>query len=223
MKNSPQHPPPPGFSLIEMMAAIAVIFILAAIVIAGIGKVRERANTATCAANLRSIHSGLSLFIQENNNRMPELWNQQPPYTRIPNFNEEQEPVGTRNLSFILDRKFGIDPKIFVCPEGADDPDITNFYRTPFSTWNKDGGVFHLFGRSPFDTEDTAPRTMHFLLSEAAASPSNLIILYDSVVPGNPAFRQEPPHNGKMNMLFLDGSVRTLAREDAPEGNRDFN
>lgn len=218
-----------GLTLIELITVISVIAILAGILIAMVGGARDKANTVKSASNLREIHRGLMLFVQSNNNQLPELWNQQPPYTNIlHSFDTNQEPVGTRNLSFILHEQFDISPQVFICPAGAAIPKVINHYRVPFSAWAVPGviddDIFYPFGQDPFSgAEIVEPRTLPWMQMNARANPQNLVIFYDAVVPGNPNFVPEPMHGGgRINMLFLDGSVRTLRREDAPDGNRDF-
>lgn len=58
---------PPGFSLIELLAAIAIIGILAAVVIAVTGNVRESARSASCQSNMREI--GLAVMLYANEQR----------------------------------------------------------------------------------------------------------------------------------------------------------
>lgn len=220
-----------GFTLVEILTVIAVVAILAGIIFASLQRARESANAVTCASNMRQIHHGMMLMAQVENGRLPALWNQQPPFTNIANFNRQQEPISTRNLSFILFSKFDMSPDIFICPSGASVTGVTNHYRVQFSAHSDAGvspAIFYPFGRSPdFGSNPGAneidrPRTMSWLESNARAHPSNFVLLYESVVPGNPAYIQEMPHRGRMNMLFLDGSVRLLERGQAPIGNRDF-
>jgi len=220
-----------GFTLIEILTVIAVVAILAGIIFASLQRARGAAHTAKCASNMRQIHHGIMLMSQVENGRLPALWNQQPPFTNIASFNEEQEPISTRNLSFILFKLFDMSPDIFICPSGASVTGVTNHYRVPFAAHSAPGvtpAIFYPFGRSPNfganpgAAENDLPRTMSWLESNARAHPTNFVLLYESVVPGNPAYIGEMPHRGKMNMLFLDGSVRLLERGQAPIGNRDF-
>jgi len=66
MRNEPQS----AFTLIELLTVIAVIGILAAILIPAIGKVREKANFAKDASNLRQLGVANQLYIQDNGGRL---------------------------------------------------------------------------------------------------------------------------------------------------------
>lgn len=57
-----------AFTLIELLVVVAIIGILAALVFPVIGKMRDRAQTAKCASNLRQIHVASTLFSSDNNN-----------------------------------------------------------------------------------------------------------------------------------------------------------
>jgi len=64
---------PAGFTLVELLVVVAIIATLAGIAvpvsISLIGKSRE----AACLGNLRSVGVGLQLYLQDNNQRLPEL------------------------------------------------------------------------------------------------------------------------------------------------------
>ncbi|MGE9292045.1 MAG: prepilin-type N-terminal cleavage/methylation domain-containing protein [Puniceicoccales bacterium] len=62
----------PGFSLIELLAVMAVVAILACILHATLTGARATARQAKCASNLRQIGTGMMLFCQSNSGQFPK-------------------------------------------------------------------------------------------------------------------------------------------------------
>jgi len=60
-----------AFTLIELLTVIAIIGILAAIVIPTVGSVREKAQRAVDANNLREIAKAAMIYAADNNDRLP--------------------------------------------------------------------------------------------------------------------------------------------------------
>ena len=64
-----------GFTLIEMLAVIAIISILVAIIVPAVGNSTVKAKAATDAANLRSILSVLNIQVVNGNKTVTEIIN----------------------------------------------------------------------------------------------------------------------------------------------------
>lgn len=64
-----------GFTLVELLAVLAIIGILAAIILATVGKVRANAQTTKCGANIRQIQSLALVWSQDNKDWCPQaMW-----------------------------------------------------------------------------------------------------------------------------------------------------
>ena len=63
-----------AFTLVEVLVVISVIGILAALLLPVLGKAKERGRATACLSNLRQLGIGLQLYVQDNENRLPVMY-----------------------------------------------------------------------------------------------------------------------------------------------------
>jgi prepilin-type processing-associated H-X9-DG protein/prepilin-type N-terminal cleavage/methylation domain-containing protein len=66
--------PQAGFSLIELLVIVVIIGILATMCMTAVSKVREKGQLTVCASNLRQIMGATLTYINDNNGKMPLVY-----------------------------------------------------------------------------------------------------------------------------------------------------
>jgi type II secretory pathway pseudopilin PulG len=61
-----------AFTLVELLAVICILVLLAALLIPNFGKIVAKAQEARCMSNMRTIHSALSTYLNDNGNIWPQ-------------------------------------------------------------------------------------------------------------------------------------------------------
>jgi prepilin-type N-terminal cleavage/methylation domain-containing protein/prepilin-type processing-associated H-X9-DG protein len=60
-----------GFTLIEILIVVAMLALLAALLFAVVGRVRENGRRAVCLSNVKQMSLGLLQYLQDNDSRFP--------------------------------------------------------------------------------------------------------------------------------------------------------
>lgn len=63
-----------GFTLVELLAVIAIVIILLSLLIPAMGGIRDRAETVICAGQLRQLITASAAFTGDHDGEYPDVW-----------------------------------------------------------------------------------------------------------------------------------------------------
>ncbi|MDR1284167.1 MAG: prepilin-type N-terminal cleavage/methylation domain-containing protein [Opitutaceae bacterium] len=206
MKTLSTRHPPRAFTLVELLAVIVIIGILAGILIPVTLRVRASARSAQCAGNLRQLGIVFQIFANENRGRM--VFNMNDPKGGTYWYVTVRREAGLPNYAT---GTFPLAP--FLCPASYS-KQATHFTRSAHQA-HQGGG-----------TPPGAP-----FYPERVSAPSRLICALDGEIPGNDGIgygstprdlasqnndRISRRHAGRANILYYDWHVASVDPSTLP-------
>ncbi len=202
--SAPSSRPLGAFTLIELLTVIAIVGILAGILIVGLGRARDSAKASQCASNLRQVFNLYMIDVQDNKGRLPayggtHIW-----------------------IQGIATKYYGAEAygmtQILGCPIQIDEkgqPLIDN------SVKNKRAPCTYSLNNSNLVCTVAAPTTEVTKTLASIALPSRVALAGDGTDSDHATNyfngvigvgrAPETPHNGKANIVFLDGHVAAIS------------
>ncbi|MDP0495167.1 MAG: type II secretion system protein [Verrucomicrobiota bacterium JB024] len=220
-----------GFSLIELLAVIAVISLLATLSFSVSGKIRRAAQSTTCVSNLRQLGALMLLYAQENGNRLPPSYN--PSLDNYHSWPYALLQMGGHEV-------IGIDSSYPTC--AYRDQDETEFKCPTLSALHPAGWLTYSMNHS-YDAATGRNYFREGLPVAMIAQPSQQIVLVDGAKTatyfsstldnlrnigtfhGDSDATQSGAYQlgqGEAHILCLDGHVDTLTREQISTGKHNF-
>lgn len=178
-----------GFTLIELIAVVAIIAMLLTMMLPHFGKIRERAQSAVCINNLREIGIGVLAYVGEHNAEYPviEPDPQNPVYP--PASGDDPTEQEAKPMLDVLG-PYGVTDAVLKCPADIKGP---NWYEKndPHTSYQ---------WRVMLDSENmNAPKIYGGRrgYTVRVVKPGRVTICTD----------YEGVHSGRLNRLYADGHV----------------
>ena len=149
-----------GFTLLELATVIVVIAILATMMLGSMASFRARAEKVSCASNLRSLHAGVSSYIQSYQ-KWPQI------EVRLLQANKKEY---ARQWVAALS-PYGITQRSWVCPTQhrmLGEPDLTREARADYNA-------------TPFDSRPRTPfqwSTQPWFVEHASVHDGGPLLIY---------------------------------------------
>lgn len=102
-----------GFTLIELICAVAIMLLLASLLLAMTSSIRHQAGRLRCAATERQVYEGLVIFSMDNNGQVPLVYNRGCRQDNYYFYNADNRGAGSDTagaLGVLFDRGY-IDPQ----------------------------------------------------------------------------------------------------------------
>ena len=219
-----------GFTLVELLVAIAIIAVLAAMLLPSLARAKSLSRRMACVSNLRQLGLAIQAYAQDYNGRMP-YGPVAPPFSHpaefYPSTGSPTSLVSLRNgapvaLGLMLRGELAHTPKVLFCP-GTDQPVDADAELAKVGTsqaqssyYYRHGGVTTLFHTPPAEPDSTRleqPGLNRNGKPIRALAIDTQFLCSFSVATYN--IKQRTHHQQHVaNALFNDGSVKSLRNRD---------
>jgi prepilin-type N-terminal cleavage/methylation domain-containing protein len=173
-----------GFTLVELLVVIAIIGILASLLLPALGRAKRNAQSIRCISNLHQIGLGLMLYVQDNNNHLPDC-------AQLPSVSTNLTPINVVLAPFLPAKL------VFQCPE---DQTLFPVEQTSYE-WN----IF-LNGES-YDQPGSWPPVTQTIVDTIFGGRLNTPLLTDAE-----AFHVASGNMTGRNALFFDNRVAKMPK-----------
>ncbi len=201
-----------GFTLVELLVVVALIGVLAALLVAGIGRAKEKARRITCATNLRQINLGLQMYSDDSRDTAPSISGANSPtfslvaYKRLMKDYVGPDGSGSGRV------------KVFACPSDRFyyDEVMSVARYVPHGLWEQsisDNSSYAFNGGNAMANSN--PGVAGLKLSSIRESAKTILVAEGSAYvpwswhqPKRPLSHENSKFNNAMNMVsFVDGHV----------------
>ena len=214
-----------AFTLVELLATLAIVAILGALVIVGVGRVKERGQILTCSTNLRQTGVAMLLYAQDNRSSLPgPLWRGQSPYFQADAQGSFDRTNG--NLANFIAPYLNVPApqpgqsgrvEPLTCPAWLEQDETESksicYYSTGPVTL-EDGTQLFPFGRASANPASAVPPLRLAMLSNVAANTPALREfdrreVSDGFYFTDPRVPLAPVHEKLRHVLYFDGHIGT--------------
>lgn len=190
-----------AFTLVELLAVIAMIGILAAILIPVIGSVLDQADTAKSTSNLRNLGSATSLYVADNNYEVP-MRGVRPNFSNPPWYISLSDYIGItlKGQGSVGFHEESAD-NILRNPATEDTDKPVNY--APSMSCSAEGNTKGMIVKV---TDIVSPSSKVWLSTSTQSYSYNPYL--------SPPLGIEYPHDGHANVLYFDGSVALIPESE---------
>lgn len=215
---------PCAFSLVEVLASVAVVSVLFALLFPTFQSMRSDANTSHCLANLRQLTVGTQLWIAENDGAMPDAnqWQQATgKYTLRPYFSVNSDNTTKQRGCWTCPEAYRIHPSP---KEGLTD-NLRTYSINLYACGSQDGQISSDVKNNPLTIHRIkTPSKMSLFMDGDLITATTAVRRYAHSGMTSPSniWKPEKPygllaiHQGRLNVAFVDGHAESIPAELLP-------
>lgn len=199
-----------GFTLVELLVVIGIVALLLSLLLPALARGREAARAAKCKSNLKQIHHALMLYAQASKDQIPIGFRGSKQFNSM-----IYSGTAGRFVLFGKLHEAGLTfgGEIFYCPSENNPQFAFNTERNPWPPGqNPSANTYSGYACRPVVRlpDVWTKQTELIRMSQLR----NVALLADNM---NSPDRLATRHGDRVNVLWVDGSVRAFLRKDSPQ------